>query len=213
MSENIRVLIVDDLPETRENVRKLLQFEPDVEVIGQAGTGEQAIEMAKTHEPDIILMDINMPIIDGVETTTQALKLYPELKIIALTLFSDTLHYSQMINAGAKGFVLKKAKKFELQQAITEVFNGGNYFSQDILKQLAFNSINLTDNLNKLTNREIDVLSLVCNGKTSQEIADKLFISLKTVETHRTNIFSKTNVRNAAELIIWAVKNNYFTIE
>jgi len=209
----IKIAVVDDHDLFREGLILVLNQINGFDVIFDSADGKEFIEFLKHKRPDVILMDINMPIIDGVETTTQALKLYPELKIIALTLFSDTLHYSQMINAGAKGFVLKKAKKFELQQAITEVFNGGNYFSQDILKQLAFNSINLTDNLNKLTNREIDVLSLVCNGKTSQEIADKLFISLKTVETHRTNIFSKTNVRNAAELIIWAVKNNYFTIE
>ena len=163
--------------------------------------------------PDVVLMDISMPIIDGVETTQKAVELRPNLNVIALTMFSDMTHYTQMINAGVKGFILKKSNKFELQQAIHAVFLGGNYFSQEILQKMAFQSVQFNTGCNQLTHRELDIINLVCKGLTSQEIADKLFISQKTVEVHRTKIFRKTEVRNIGELIVWAIKNNYFTIE
>ena len=128
-------------------------------------------------------------------------------------MFSDTVHYTQMINAGIKGFILKKSNKFELQQAINVVYSGGNYFSQEILQKMAFQSVNFSADPNRLTQREQDILQLVCKGFTSQEISDKFYISIKTVEVHRSNIFQKAEVRNSSELIVWAIKNDYFLIE
>jgi DNA-binding NarL/FixJ family response regulator len=117
-----------------------------------------------------------------------------------------------MIQAGVKGFLLKKTNKFELQQAIAAVYQGGNYFSQDILKKLAYQYTNHGSG-NNLTSRELEVMLMICQGLTSQEISDKLYISAKTVETHRSNIFIKSTVRNTAGLIVWAIKNQYFTVE
>jgi len=210
----IRIAIIDDHDLFREGIKLVLNQIDEFEVVFDHANGLNFIEFLKNSIPDIVLMDINMPEIDGIETTKKAIDLFPELKIIALSMFSDTLHYSQMINAGVRGFVLKKTKKHELQQAIIEVYNGGVYFSQEIIQKLAFQSLNFSKKLTEdITNREFDILDLVCQGKTSQEISEKLFISPKTVEVHRTNILRKADVRNTAELIIWAVKNNYFSIK
>jgi DNA-binding NarL/FixJ family response regulator len=158
-------------------------------------------------------MDINMSEMQGDEVTELALEKNPDLKIIALTMFSDLTHYTQMIQAGVQGFIIKKASKKELQNAIETVFYGGHYFSDEILKKLAVQSIhNRSFFKEQLTEREKQILQLMCEGKTTVEISGILFISNKTVETHRTHIFKKAKVRNIAELVVWAIKNNYFSI-
>lgn len=210
---NIKVAAVDDHDLFREGLRLVLSQIEGFEVVYDSSDGNKFLENLDTTTPDVVLMDISMPIIDGIETTKLALRKNPNLKIIALTMFSDKLHYMQMIHAGVKGFVQKKATKYELELAIRTVYNGGNYFSQEILQKMAFQSSNFSSNPDQLSIRECDVLNLVCTGFTSQEISEKLFISPKTVEVHRTNIFQKAGVHNVAELIIWAVKNNYFAIE
>ncbi len=211
--EQIRIAIIDDHDLFREGIRLVVGQIENFEVIFDTSNGNLFLEFLQNSFPDVVLMDISMPIIDGVETTRKAVELRPNLNVIALTMFSDMTHYTQMINAGVKGFILKKSNKFELQQAINAVLSGGNYFSQEILQKMAFQSVHFSAGCNQLTHRELDIINLVCKGLTSQEIADKLFISQKTVEVHRTNIFRKTDVRNIGELIVWAIKNNYFTIE
>ncbi len=208
----IKIAIVDDHDLFREGLSLVLgQIEKFV-VIFDTSNGNLFLEFLQTSIPDVVLMDINMPVIDGIETTRKALEINPNLKIIALTMFSDTMHYTQMIQAGIKGFILKKSNKFELQQAICAVFAGGNYFSQEILQKMAFQSVNFPNTTDKFTQREMDVLNLVCKGLTSHEISEKLFISAKTVEVHRNNIFNKAEVRNSSELIVWAIKHEYFTV-
>jgi len=209
--KSIKIALVDDHDLFREGIKLVLSQIDGFEVVFDTSDGYLFLDFLKSSIPDMVLMDINMPRIDGVEVTKKALQISPSLRIIALSMYSDTVHYSQMINAGVQGFILKNANKPELQKAIMEVSQGGNYFSQDILQKLSYKSL-FSLQSNQLSNREMDVLDLVCKGHTSQEIADKLFISLKTVEGHRSSIFLKTNVRNTAELIIWAVKSNLFTI-
>jgi len=210
--EPINIAIVDDHDLFREGICLVLRQIENFEVVFNTSNGNLFLEFLQSCIPDVVLMDINMPIIDGIETTRKALEICPALKVIALTMFSDTSHYTQMIHAGIKGFILKKSNKFELQQSINTVYGGGNYFSQEILQKMAFQSLNFQDHADKFTLRELEVLHLVCKGQTSQEISDKLFISVKTVETHRNNIFQKARVRNSSELIVWALKNNYFSI-
>ncbi|MEI6853880.1 MAG: response regulator transcription factor [Bacteroidota bacterium] len=210
--EPINIAIVDDHDLFREGICLVLGQIENFEVVFNTSNGNLFLEFLQSCIPDVVLMDINMPIIDGIETTRKALEICPALKVIALTMFSDTSHYTQMIHAGIKGFILKKSNKFELQQSINTVYGGGNYFSQEILQKMAFQSLNFQDHADKFTLRELEVLHLVCKGQTSQEISDKLFISVKTVETHRNNIFQKARVRNSSELIVWALKNNYFSI-
>jgi len=211
--EQIKIAIIDDHDLFREGIKLVVGQIENFEVIFDTSNGNLFLDFLQNSIPDVVLMDISMPIIDGVETTRKAIELRPDLNVIALSMFSDFTHYTQMINAGVKGFILKKSNKFELQQAINAVFMGGNYFGQEILQKMAFQNVHFSAGSNQLTHRELDIINLVCKGLTSQEISDKLFISLKTVEVHRTNIFHKTDVRNIGELIVWAIKNNYFTIE
>jgi len=211
--DQINIAVVDDHELFREGIILVLRQIRGFNVVFNAARGNDFLEYLQTSKPDVVLMDINMPGMNGVETTLKALQKHPDLKVIAVTMLSDTLHSMQMIEAGVKGFVLKKGNKNELRQAVTEVFNGGNYFSQEILQTLASRSLRNPRSNNQFTNRELEVLDLVCKGFTSQEIADKLFISAKTVEGHRTNIFQKANVRNIAALIVWALQNNFLTME
>lgn len=208
----IRIAIIDDQDLFREGLKLILSQIDNFEVIFDTSNGCEFIDFLQHTKPDIVLMDINMPVIDGIETTKQAISIFADLKIIALSLFSDLTHYTLMQNAGVKGFIHKNIKKSDLQQAINQVCDGGYFFSSEIMKLLALNSGRLVETGN-ITNREIEVIKLVCSGLNSNEIAEKLFISTKTVEVHRTNLFHKANVKNVAELIIWALKNNYFTIE
>jgi DNA-binding NarL/FixJ family response regulator len=211
--KQIKIAIVDDHDLFREGLRLVLGQIDDFEVIFDTPNGALFLEYVKNTIPDVVLMDINMPVMDGVEATRKALAVHPALNVIALTMFSDTTHYTQMINAGIKGFILKKSNKYELQQAIHTVFSGGNYFSQEILQKMAFRAVSFSSAPDRMTPRELEVLHLVCKGFTSTEISDKLFISVKTVEVHRASLFHKADVRNVGELIVWAIKNNYFSIE
>ena len=212
MSE-INIAVIDDHDLFREGIKLVLNQIDGFNIVFDTSDGNQFVESLNRLKIDIALMDIEMPAINGIQATINALKVNPDLKVIALTMFSDTGHYTQMIKAGVKGFILKKTNKYELQQAITTVYQGGNYFSQEILKKLAYQYVNHVTCTENLTSRELEVLLMICQGFTTQEISDKLHISNKTVETHRSNIFIKSNVRNSAGLIVWAIKNQYFTVE
>jgi DNA-binding NarL/FixJ family response regulator len=209
----IRIAIVDDHDLFREGIKLVLNQIEEFNVVFDTSDGNRFVEALDNIQFDIVLMDIEMPAINGIQTTHLSLNAKPDLKIIALTMFSDTGHYTQMIQAGVRGFILKKANKFELQQAITTVYQGGNYFSQEIMRKLAYQFSNYARGSETLTSRELEIIQLICQGFTSQEISEKLHISNKTVETHRFNIFQKANVKNTAGLIIWAIKNQYFTVE
>jgi DNA-binding NarL/FixJ family response regulator len=211
--DEIQIAVIDDHDLFREGIKLVLNQIEGFNVVFDASDGNKFVESLNQIRVDIALMDIEMPGINGIQTTQNALKLKPELKVIALTMFSDTGHYTQMIQAGVKGFLLKKTNKYELQQAITTVYQGGSYFSQDILKKLAYQYVNHGSANNNLTSRELEIMMMICQGLTTQEISDKLYISNKTVESHRSNIFIKSNVRNSAGLIVWAIKNQYFTVE
>lgn len=211
--KQIKIAIIDDHDLFREGIKLVLGQIDNFDVVFNSSSGISFLEFLQNSSPDVVLMDINMPVIDGIETTKKAIEMHPELKVVALTMFSDTIHYTRMINAGVKGFILKKSNKFELEQAINTVYSGGNYFSQEILQKMAFKSVNFSSDNDKFTVRELEVINLICKGFTSLEISEKLFISIKTVEVHRTNIFRKSEVRNIGELIVWAIKNNYFSID
>lgn len=210
--EKIRIAIVDDHDLFREGIILVLNQIEGFEVVFNTSDGNRFVESLQETVVDIALMDIEMPSIGGALTTERALKVKPELKVIALTMFSDTGHYTQMIQAGVKGFILKKANKFELEQAILAVHRGGTCFSPEILQKLAFRYTGKNTSDENLTSREVEIMVLVCQGHTSQEISDRLYISTKTVETHRSNLFLKAGVRNVAELIAWAVRNQYYSI-
>lgn len=209
---DIRIAIVDDHDLFREGIKLVLSQIQNFQVVYDTSDGFQFLQELEKSAFDLVLMDIEMPGISGLETTQKALRIRPDLRIIALTMFSDTGHYTQMIQAGVKGFILKKANKFELEQAIVTVHQGGTFFSQDILQKLAFHYSDRSSAAEGLTSRELEILVHICQGFTSQEISDRLHISCKTVETHRSNIFLKAGVKNVAGLIVWAVRQQLYSI-
>ena len=210
--EKIRIAVIDDHDLFREGIILVLSQIDGFEVVFSTSDGNRFVEALAETPVDVALMDIEMPELSGALTTQKALEVKPELKVIALTMFSDTGHYTQMIQAGARGFILKKANKFELEQAILSVHRGGNCFSQEILQKLAFRYNGKSGGEEELTTREVEIMVLICQGHTSQEISERLHISAKTVETHRSNLFLKAGVRNVAGLIAWAVRNQYYSI-
>ena len=210
--ENIRIAVIDDHDLFREGIMLVMGQIEGFEVVYDTANGNRFIEAIGNMEVDVALMDIEMPALNGVLTTEKALQVNPGLKVIALTMFSDTGHYTRMIQAGVMGFILKKASKAELEQAILTVHAGGTYFSQEIMQKLAFRFTGKFPCDEDLTTREMEIMVLICEGLTSQEISERLHISCKTVETHRSNLFLKAGVRNVAGLIAWAVRNQYYSI-
>lgn len=208
-----RIAIVDDHDLFRDGLKLVLDQVEQFTVVLCAPSGQRLLEALRENcTPDVVLMDMCMPAMDGVETTIEALRLRPGLKIIALTMYSDQLHFNGIVQAGASGFVLKNASKNELKNAILEVCAGREYFSESIAGRLTLQSERIgAEPL--LTRREFEILELICRGWTTQHIADVLSISGKTVEVHRSNIFRKAQVHNVAQLIIWALRHRLVSIE
>jgi DNA-binding NarL/FixJ family response regulator len=196
----------------REGLKFALSQMEGIEVIGEASDGKQFLDVIKEKKPDVVLMDISMPKMDGVEATQNALQIDPEIKIITLSMFSDAEYYQKMVAAGTKGFLVKETGVDELHKAIHIVNDGGTYFSQQLLQNIIVNISNpvVKGSRNKvvdLTRREEEVLELICKGYSNKEIADSLFISQKTVEGHKSNLMDKTNTKSAINLMLFAIKN------
>jgi len=158
----------------------------------------------------LVLLDINMPVMDGIEAATIAQKLYPDLKIITLSMYGEEDYYYKMVNAGVKGFVLKNSDIKEVKTALDVVYEGGSFFSSELLQNLV-NSLKSTSKSKEfhaeLSEREMEILILICQGLSNQEIGDKLFISKRTVDKHRANILEKSESKNTAQLVVYAIKN------
>lgn len=213
----INIIIADDHSIFRDGLSTVLSQIESFNVLAEAETGKELLSLLDKYSPDIILMDISMPEMDGIEATEKALDQYPTLKIITLSSYSDHIYYYRMIKAGVQGFVLKKSGKDELETAIKNVYSGQNHFPQDILRNLIFKlgdaeKQKLNDDQLMITKRESEVLTLICNGLTNNEIANKLHLSPKTVDNHRTSLLSKTNTKNSAHLVMFAIKNHLIEI-
>lgn len=209
----IKIIIVDDHTIFRDGLKSLLSQINGFEVISEAENGVDFINQLESLNPDLVLMDISMPQMDGIEATEKALKKNHNLKIIALSSYSDHVYYYKMIKAGVLGFVQKNVGKEELEEAIRLVTEGENYFPQDVLRNMIFNignkgSNSILSNEIILSKREQEVLYLICQGFTNNEIANKLSISPKTVDNHRTNLLSKTDTKNTAHLVMFSIKNH-----
>jgi len=176
-------------------------------VIWEASNGSEFLEKIKNDFPDVVLMDISMPGMDGIEATTEALALYPDIRIIALSMYGEREYYLKMIQAGVKGFLPKDSDIDEVAQVIRKVNEGENCFSQEMLYSLVTQRPVIKDEV--LSEREIQIVELICYGLSAAEIAGKLFLSKRTVEKHRANILGKTNCKNTAQLVAWAMKNNF----
>lgn len=186
---------------------------PEIQVIGEAESGEQAIELARQHQPDVVLLDVNMPGIGGVETTRRLLQSVPSAKVLAVSGLSEEPYPSLLLKAGASGYITKGAPLDEMVRAIRKVMQGGKYFSADIAEQLA--SSYLSDQQNSpfdlLSEREMQVAMMVVNCVSAQEIADRLFVSVKTVNTYRYRIFEKLQIDSDVKLTHFAMRYRLIT--
>jgi DNA-binding NarL/FixJ family response regulator len=207
--ESLHIMIVDDHKLFRDGLKLLLKSHPFICEISEASNGLDFLEMLPNVKPDVVIMDISMPGMSGIDATKKAIEMLPDLKIIALSMYADEEYYSNMISAGAKAFLLKNADIEEVQNAILSVCEGKNYFSQEIMYNLVknINQVKKAVNTPDLTEREIEILFFICKGLSNQEIGDKLFISKRTVDKHRANILEKTANNNTASLVMWAIKS------
>ena len=205
-----KVVIVDDHTLFRNGLRILLNTLEDYQVVAEAANGKQFLDLLEKEVPDLVLLDINMPVMDGIEAATIAQKLYPDLKIITLSMYGEEDYYYKMVNAGVKGFVLKNSDIKEVKTALDVVYDGGSFFSSELLQNLV-NSLKSSSKSKEthaeLSEREMEILILICQGLSNQEIGYKLFISKRTVDKHRANILEKSESKNTAQLVVYAIKN------
>lgn len=205
----IKVLIVDDHAMVRMGISTYLQVEPDIKVIGTAENGREAVEKAQSLKPDVILMDLVMPEMNGVEASKKILKNNPKQKIIILTSFIDDELVYPAIRAGATSYILKTGSAEEIIDAIHKAIIGKSVFEDEVADKIKKNPDKVKEQelFETLTNRELEVLRLIGQGKTNKEIGDELYISLKTVKTHVSNILNKLNVQDRTQATIYAFKH------
>ncbi|HEX2936928.1 MAG TPA: response regulator transcription factor [Bacteroidales bacterium] len=208
----IKVLLADDHKIFRESLRKMLVSEGIADVLAEAADGKQLLDLLEEYTPDVVIMDISMPVMDGVETSKKALQKNPHLKILTLSSFGDEKYYYKMVEAGVKGFVIKSSGISELEQAITEIHEGGCWFSNELLRKVIVNIGKLPAKEMEISDREIETLKLICDGLTNDQIAEKLHLSPETIKWHRNNLLSKTGCNNTAALVMYAIKNGLIQI-
>ncbi len=204
----IRLIIADDHEIFRKGLRIILNELDEVKVIAEAQNGNEVFEILKHQKADLILMDIRMPVMDGIEATRKMTEKYQEVKVIALTMFDEISYFNQMIEAGAQGFLLKKTNKDELQRAINLVMEGENYFSEEFISNVNRNQRPASRIAGiELTDREQEVLELICKGMSNAEISKFLGVSARTVDGHRAHLLEKTGAKNSPHLVMFAIKN------
>jgi DNA-binding NarL/FixJ family response regulator len=216
--DKIKLLIADDHSFIIDGIVSLLSSDTKFEVVGISNSGKEAIQKFELLHPDIVIMDISMPDISGIEATNLIIKKQPEAKIIALTQHDDIEYIMEFLKVGGLGYILKTANKSELIEAITTVNNGGRYISSSVSKIMVDGLIssNKKDKAEKeipLTKREIEIIKLISDDLTNNEIADALSISLRTVETHRRNLMQKLDVKSTVALIRWALQHKIMTLK
>ncbi len=201
------VVVADDHALFRDGLGSLLENCCNCRVAGAASDGKELLDLLPGCPCDVVLMDIDMPVMNGIDATRLILEAYPDMKIIALSMHGEEEYYFRMVEAGAKGFLLKNSGIDQVRAAIETVCAGGNYFSQELLQTLVSNLKSTGSQSEQLSDREKEILPLICRGFSNQEIADSLYISKRTVDKHRANILSKTGSRNTANLVMYAIKN------
>ncbi|MBR5206573.1 MAG: response regulator transcription factor [Alistipes sp.] len=215
-ARNVKIALVDDHTLFRTGMRGLLMQRDDYDVVADVGSGEEFLSILPDLDVDVVFMDISMQGIDGCETTRRALAMRPDLRIITLSMYGDDHYYTLMVESGASGFLLKDSDIEEVYNAVDSVQSGDSYFSTALLGSLTRNmsmaSVDVPSDEDALSDREIEILVEVCRGLSNQEIADKLFISKRTVDKHRANILEKTGCKNTANLVVYAIKNRLVSI-
>lgn len=211
----IKIALVDDHTLFRTGLKGLLSQREDFTVVADVGSGEEFLAILPTLDVDVVFMDISMPGMDGSRTTRLALAERPELKVITLSMYGDQHYYTLMMECGASGFVLKDSDISDVYSAVDAVVGGDSFFSPSLLGSLTRSMSRLSvepSGEDALSEREIEILVEVCRGLSNQEIADKLFISKRTVDKHRANILEKTGCKNTANLVVYAIKNHLVEI-
>ena len=205
----IKLIIVDDHRMFRESIRKMLTIEKVADVIAEASNGKEFLKLLDTFTPDVVLMDISMPEMDGIEVTKRAIAKQPNLRVLTLSSFGDDKYYFNMIEAGAKGFVLKDASIAELENAIKEVGEGGSWFSSELLQNVILKicAKPQKEEVVALSEREVEILQLICSSLTNEQISAQINLSYDTIKWHRANLLSKTGCNNTAGLVMYAIKN------
>lgn len=213
----LKIILVDDHEMFRNGIKSLIEQENIGEIVGEAKNGEEFLQVLNRITPDIVLMDIDMPKLNGIEASEMALSKNSNLNILILSMYDDYSHYSRLIVAGVKGFISKSCGKSELERGILDVANGESYFSSDLLRNLVVELNkpkeyhNGEGNIVTFTNREEEILKLICQGYNSNEIAEKIFLSNKTVDNYRSKLLEKTGAKNSVGLVIYAIKNKIIT--
>jgi DNA-binding NarL/FixJ family response regulator len=208
----VRILLADDHTVVRQGLRKVLEERPDWEVVAEAGDGREAVRLAEQHKPDVAILDVAMPLLNGIETTRQIARRVPATRILVLSMHADEAYVTQILQAGATGYLLKDSADVDLLQAVNEVSQGKSFFSpsiarvmlDDYVRQLADKGI--TDRYDSLSEREREIFQLIAEAKTNKEIASLLNVSPSTVETHRAHIMEKLDLHSAAEIVLYAVR-------
>jgi len=215
--DNIKLLVVDDHAIVREGICALLELSPETAVLGEAANGYEALEMVQRLELDVVLMDVVMPVMDGLEATRRICRDYPEVKVLALTQYADREHAFQVIEAGAVGFINKSIVSSELVNGIRAVYRGDSFLSPEVARYLVEDfredgaAKKVKDSRTSLTDREREILKLLAEGYTIREIADYLVVSPKTVEGHKTRLMAKLELRNRVELVKYAMRKGIVT--
>lgn len=206
MQQKIRIIIADDHRMVRKAWELLLSERPGIQVVGQACDGQELVSLLQTVKADIVLMDLDMPVMNGIEASARIKNRFPWVKIIVLTMQKDYAYIEQLFSLGASAFLTKNASEEELFQAVSEVMAGGRYLSREVgnvlSERLLYKESNKTKSFSlDLTSREIEIIKLIKAGHTTSQIAASLYLSVKTIESHRRNIFKKTGVKNVAQLL------------
>lgn len=214
-----RIIIADDHEIFRNGFKILLKNQDVVELIAEAENGQELVQLVNEHQPDLVITDIQMPIMNGVEATRVLKQQHPDLGIIALSMFNDEDSVVNMLEAGAKGYLLKNTNKQELLEAVETVYNGNVYYckatSERLTKLIAESKFNPYKESSKtvFSEREIKIMQLMCEQLSNKEIADALFLSVRTIEGYREKIHEKTNSKNMIGVAIYAIKHDYYKIK
>ena len=208
----VRILLADDHTVVRQGLRKLLEERSDWEVIAEAGDGREAVRLAEQHKPDVAILDVAMPLLNGIEATRQIARRVPTTRVLVLSMHADEAYVTQILQAGATGYLLKDSADVDLLKAVGEAARGKSFFSpaiarvmlDDYVRQLADKGV--TDRYESLSNREREIFQLIAEAKTNKEIAALLNVSPSTVETHRAHIMEKLDLHSAAEIVLYAVR-------
>jgi len=211
MTPTIRILLADDHTVVRQGLRKVLEERPDWQVVAEAGDGREAVRLAEELKPDVAVIDVAMPLLNGIEATRQIVRRSPSTRVLVLSMHSDEAYVTQILKAGAVGYLLKDSADVDLLQAVSAVAAGKSFFSPAVARLMLDDYVrqrgeHAADRYESLSGREREIFQLVAEGKTNKDIAALLFISPSTVETHRARIMEKLDVHSAAEIVLYAVR-------